>query len=92
MSIKSRVKYFLETVSDARNSDNLLIALMWAQDLSNKKKEKETEKNNEDEVKELPEKTKKFLRCLAEGELTNFDSIRKAKGIVLKEFPELRGK
>lgn len=73
MTIKKRVKYFLQTVKSCRKSDNLLIALMWAEDLERKT-------NSMD--------SKTFLKCLAEGELTNFDSIRKAKGVILKENPE----
>jgi len=75
--ISKRVKEILELQEEAKDNDNLLISMMWEEDL---------EQINPC-IYEIPS----FLRLLEEGKLTSFESIRRCRQLLQETYPDLRG-
>lgn len=70
-----RVKDLLITNPKTRDNDNLLLSIIWQDDILNKKL------HNTD-----------FWHLLENGELTNFESVRRVRQKIQSECKELRGK
>ena len=75
----ARVKYLLQREPETRDNDNILIAQMWYQDL--------TEQN----FAVVNVTAFGMLDLLSKGKLTNTESIRRCRQMLQKEFKELRG-
>lgn len=76
---KNKVLYLLEVEKHLRDSDEKLIANIWYADLA---------KNKIDPSKMS---AMEFLKMLADGGLTNCQSIHRARRDLQKSLPELRG-
>ena len=75
--ISKRIKEILELEEKARDNDNLLISMMWEEDL---------EQINPC-IYEIPS----FLRLLEERKLASFESIRRSRQLLQETYPDLRG-
>lgn len=72
-----RVKDLLITKPETRDNDNLLLSMIWKDDIMSR--------NDSSTSKDL-------FNLLANGELTNFESVRRVRQKIQEENPELRGK
>jgi hypothetical protein len=77
-----RVKDLLITKPETRDNDNLLLSIIWGEDI--------------EQVGEFGSKYNvflcDFLKHLAKGELTNAESVRRVRQKIQEQCPELRGK
>lgn len=76
-----RVKDLLITNPETRDNDNLLLSMIWRDDLANY--------NGNPVNAYMP--VNNFLDLLANNELTNFESVRRVRQKIQEECPELRG-
>tara|TARA_R110002020_G_scaffold58102_1_gene159481 strand:+ start:180 stop:497 length:318 start_codon:yes stop_codon:yes gene_type:complete len=78
--VKNRVLYLLETEPHLRDSDEKLIANIWYDDLNKKK------------IDPTKITAMQFLKLLADGKISNCQSIHRAGRDLKKAIPELKGK
>lgn len=74
--VRERVKNLLEKKPHLRDDDQKLIANIWYQD-------------NENKI--FAGTADQLLRALADGKLTNFESIRRVRQKLQEQHPSLRG-
>ena len=77
--VKDRVKALLIKHPGLRDSDNMLIAIIWQQDLRNKN------------LPSISTTAYVFLNLYSKGELTNAETIRRVRQKLQEENPDLRG-
>ena len=77
--LKKRVRQALIDHTGARQSDNILMYLLWSEDM--------LQNNRNDKIK-----TGTFFRMLMNGELTNWESATRVRRELQKHHPELRDK
>jgi hypothetical protein len=77
--VKDRVKALLSDYPHLRDSDNKLIANIWAQDLKKMG------------LGSVDTRAFYFLSLYADGLLTNAETIRRVRQKIQEENPELRG-
>ena len=76
------MKELLITKPETRDNDNLLLSLIWRDDII----------SSNDRSIDLSMNMNKFFDLLAKNELTNFESVRRVRQKIQEENPELRGK
>tara|TARA_R100000687_G_C6342048_1_gene114705 strand:+ start:53 stop:376 length:324 start_codon:yes stop_codon:yes gene_type:complete len=77
--LKKRVHQALKDHTGARQSDNILMTILWSQDLYHSDAKDKT-------------RTSVFFRLFMEGKLTNMASAKRARREIQKNHPELRDK
>jgi len=73
---KDKVKYYLETNEKTRDSDALLVAIFWYNEIKEK-------------IDNLS--AKEFLKMVSEEKVTSAETIRRNRQLLQAEFPELTG-
>jgi hypothetical protein len=75
-----KVVTLLRSHSHLRDSDKRLVANIWVLEVTS------IYKKPIENISSL-----EFLNCVAEGKLTNYDSISRARRKVQEQYPDLRG-
>jgi len=65
--LKTRIRIMLESVPDCKDNDNLLVSMIWQEDMENRT------------INSYEETISTFFDLLANGSLTNFESIRRCR-------------
>ena len=75
--ISKRVKEILELQEEARDNDNLLISMLWQEDI--------------EKIDPCLHELSSFFQLLENNALTSFESIRRCRQLLQETYPDLRG-
>ena len=76
---KERIKQILMSVPESKDNDNLLLSILWQEDMENRT------------INSYEEPITTFLDLLAKGSITNFESVRRTRQKLQEHNKSLRG-